>query len=122
MAATARFRCWPAQGRRPRRRNTTGSESHISPKLPPERRLPAIYFQCFGIQGCHRHGGGRIDDLVFCRDIRWHFEFAFRFAVGLGQTVDGQTEAGKHIIVDDVVQENRFRIERLLVQDDTIVE
>ena len=60
----------------------------------------------------------------------------FRFVVGgdffrpklerlahacVGQAVDGKTQIGKHLIVDDIVQEYRIRIENVLRQNDALV-
>ena len=96
-------------------------ESDITLELFPPTRLPAIHVELVRIErsNWHRRIGsyGIVGGDVFGSQL----ELAFFRIARFGQTVDGQTQAGQYIVVDNVVEEHSFRIERLRRQDHAIV-
>jgi len=75
----------------------------------------------FWIENRDRHRGRSFDFFV-SRIFRSQFHIRFAAFAGSNQTINGETQIRKHIVVDDVVQEDGIGIKRILGQDDAIVE
>ncbi len=98
-----------------------GSETKVSQKFSPNAGFPAIDFYMIWIEYRDGHRGRGFDFFV-SRIFRSQFHIRFPAFAGRNQTINGETQIGKHIVVDDVVQEDGIGIKRILGQDDAIVE
>src|SRR5210317_1971413 len=90
--------------------------------LAPERRLPALDLELLRIELYGRQRGVRADLLVSGRILGPQLESAFPPVCSIGETVDGKTQVGQDLVIDDIVHENGIRVEGLLRQDDAIIE
>ena len=98
-----------------------GSETKVSQKFSPNAGFPAIDLYMIWIEYRDGHRGRGFDFFV-SRIFRSQFHICFAAFARSNQTINGETQIGKHIVVDDVVQEDGVGIKRILGQDDAIVE
>jgi len=87
-----------------------------------ERRLPAFDFELFRIElygGQRRIGAYR---LIRGGVLRPQFQAAPAAVGTVGEPVDGEAQVGQYLVIDDIVEEYRIRVEGVLRQDDAIIE
>ena len=96
-------------------------EADITFELAPERGLPAVYFELFGVEARRRHRRiGR--DRIICGVLSGtHLKPAFATVSTIRKAVHCQTEIRKDLIVDDIVEKHGIRVEGVFRQDDTII-
>jgi hypothetical protein len=90
--------------------------------LAPERRLPTVHFELFGIE--LRGGQRRIRTglVVGCGVFRTHLQLALALVGAISEAVDGEAQVRQNLVIDDIVEKNGIRVEGFLRQDDTVVE
>ena len=98
-----------------------GSETKVSQKFSPDAGFPAIDLYVIWIEYRDGHRSRGFNFFV-SRIFRSQFHIRFAAFAGSNQTINGETQIGKHIVIDDVVKEDGIGIERILGQDDAIVE
>ena len=88
----------------------------------PERRLPAFNLELLGVEFYIRQR--RIGaDLLACTSVLGpQLEPAFSPVRRGGKAVNGETQAGKNLVIDDIVKKYGVRVEGILRQDDAIIE
>ncbi len=88
----------------------------------PERGLPAIDFELFGIEFYGRQRCVGADRFVFGSILGPQLEPASAAIGAVGKAVDREAEVRQDLVVDDVVEKNGIRVEGFLRQDDAIIE
>ena len=96
-------------------------EADITFELAPERGLPAVHFELFGVEARRRHRRIGRDRIICGAFSGTHLQPAFATVGTICEAVYCQTEVRKDLIVDDVVEEYGIRVEGVLRQDDAIV-
>ena len=88
----------------------------------PEGRLPAGDFELLGIQLYGWQRGVRADLLIRGDVLGPQFEPAFPAVRAVSKAVDGKTQVGQDLVIDDIVKKYGIRVERFLRQYDAIIE
>lgn len=96
-------------------------ESDITLDFFPPTRLPAVHIELIRIERSNRHSRIGFHGFVSGDVFRPQLESTIFRIAGFGQAIDGQSQAGKYIVVDNIVEEHGLRVERLRRQDYAIV-
>ena len=99
-----------------------GLKADVVLDLAPERRLPAVHLELFGIELCGWQRGIGSDFVVGRGVFRAQLEVTLALVGAISQAVDSEAQVWQYLVVDNVVKKHGIRVEGLLRQDDTVVE
>ena len=89
--------------------------------LTPERGLPSVHFKLLGVELGRWQCGVGLHCVVGRNVFGTKFQLALALVATVGQAVYRETQVRQYVIVDDVVEEDRIRVEGILRQDDAII-
>ena len=96
-------------------------KADVTPEFFPKRGFPSVHFQLLGIELGRRKRRVRGYRFV-CRCVfGTEFQRALLLVAAVGEAIDRKAQIGQYLVIDDVIQENRIRVEGFLRQDYAVI-
>lgn len=97
-------------------------KADIALDLQPDRRLPTVHLELLGIILCFRHHARCVACFFRGRLLRIDVEQSCVDIPGFDQSVDRQGGVREDIVVDNIIEKDRIRVERVRPQNDALCE